>query len=155
MDGLRAYILGCYWSISTISTVGFGDIRATNNQEKALSIGLIACGVWFYSQSIGILSSILISEEAVKLANKFTIIEEMRKCTDSHFHAPKFVDSIQATAAQTFKLADDCYDISCNLAPMYNLFLSTSMIGEMKDNNLFFKNKNSEFISNIVPYLNP
>lgn len=155
IDTSRAYLLGCYWSISTISTVGFGDIRATNTQEKILSQILISFGVVFYSKSIGIQSSAQVSESAIRLASKLNVIEQIRMNSDSNFDAPKFLNSIRTNFTQNLKLNEGYNEISCNLAPIYNSIMSKSMIGDMKDSNLFFKNKNIDFISSIVPFQDP
>ena len=103
MDSVRAYLFGTYWSISTISTVGFGDIRASNNYEKCLTLLMVICGVWFYSQSIGILSTVLISEESIKQEAKYTVIDDLRSIGYDHFDAPRFVESIANSSDQTFK----------------------------------------------------
>ncbi len=53
------YTLSLYWAISTICTVGFGDVVPVNNMEKILNIIWITIGVGFYSYTIGTLSNIL------------------------------------------------------------------------------------------------
>ena len=69
-----------------------------------------------------------------------------------NFDAPKFLNSIRTNFTQNLKLNEGYNEISCNLAPIYNSIMSKSMIGDLKDSNLFFKNKNIDFISSIVPY---
>lgn len=56
---LDKYIVSFYWAISTICTVGFGDIYAVTSVEKVFNIIWICVGVAFYSYTIGTLSSIL------------------------------------------------------------------------------------------------
>lgn len=53
------YLASFYWAISTICTVGFGDITAVTSLEKIFNIIWICVGVAFYSYTIGTLSSIL------------------------------------------------------------------------------------------------
>jgi hypothetical protein len=53
------YILSLYWAISTICTVGFGDVVPVNNLEIIINIVWITIGVGFYSYTIGTLSNIL------------------------------------------------------------------------------------------------
>ena len=72
-----------------------------------------------------------------------------------NFDAPKFLNSIRTNFTQNLKLNEGYNEISCNLAPIYNSIMSKSMIGDLKDSNLFFKNKNIDFISSIVPYQDP
>jgi len=52
------YIAACYYSITTISTVGYGDITPTNETEVIMTIGLIFFGVSMYSYIISRLTSI-------------------------------------------------------------------------------------------------
>lgn len=51
---ISKYILSLYWAISTICTVGFGDIVPVNNIEKIFNMIWLTIGVAFYSYSIGI-----------------------------------------------------------------------------------------------------
>ena len=56
---MRLYIWGMYWAISTISTVGFGDIHAYNSTEVIFSMFWMIFGVIFYSFTIGNLTQIM------------------------------------------------------------------------------------------------
>ncbi len=52
------YLACIYWAISTIATVGLGDIHANNDLEKILSIIWMLLGAGFYSFTIGSLSGV-------------------------------------------------------------------------------------------------
>ena len=52
------YIAACYYSIMTISTVGYGDITPKNETEVVMTIVLIFLGVSMYSYIISRLTSI-------------------------------------------------------------------------------------------------
>jgi hypothetical protein len=58
-DKGRLYVASIYWAVTTISTVGFGDIHAYNDLERLLSIVWMLLGAGFYSFTVGSLSSIL------------------------------------------------------------------------------------------------
>jgi hypothetical protein len=45
--------------LSTLATVGYGDIHAKTSSEMIISILLMIFGVGFYSVTIGILSSVM------------------------------------------------------------------------------------------------
>jgi len=79
-DG-RIYIAAIYWSFTTMSTVGYGDITAETNIERCLAIGWMLFGVCFFSFTIGSLSSIMarIDSKEVILTNKLAIIEEFSR----------------------------------------------------------------------------
>ncbi len=55
------YLMGFYWTIQTITTVGFGDIGSRTALEMILSLIWMIFGVGFYSYVIGNFSSIIAS----------------------------------------------------------------------------------------------
>lgn len=58
-DNFTLYITSVYWTVQTITTVGFGDIPAVTVSEKIIAIGWMIVGVGFYSFTNGNLSSIM------------------------------------------------------------------------------------------------
>jgi hypothetical protein len=67
----RLYIVCLYWALTTLTTVGFGDISAGTSSERVICMIWMIFGVGFYSFLIGTLSSVLSS-----LDEKNSIIEE-------------------------------------------------------------------------------
>ena len=55
----QMYIIGIYWTITTITTVGYGDIYATNTPERIVATIIMIIGVIAFSFSTGSLSSII------------------------------------------------------------------------------------------------
>jgi len=53
------YVTAVYYTVTTISTVGYGDISGTNNLEKIICCFLMVMGVFFFSFSSGSLTSII------------------------------------------------------------------------------------------------
>lgn len=60
----RLYLESLYWSLQTVSTVGFGDFGAVTVGELFLCIVWMIFGVGFYSFVIGNLTSIIANENA-------------------------------------------------------------------------------------------
>jgi len=52
------YLAALYWTFTTMSTVGYGDITARTYMEQCMSIILMLFGVVFFSFVIGSISSI-------------------------------------------------------------------------------------------------
>jgi hypothetical protein len=73
------YLAALYWEMSTLTTVGYGDISANTEGEIQMSIVWMLFGVAFYSYVISILTSSLVSEDAKKALN------EQRLKQFSHF----------------------------------------------------------------------
>lgn len=59
-DGSK-YIASIYWSLTTLTTIGFGDITPGTSLERFFTIIWMMFGVGFYSFTIGSLSSVLSS----------------------------------------------------------------------------------------------
>jgi voltage-gated potassium channel Kch len=55
----RLYLAGLYFAITTLTTVGYGDISAGTTGEYIICILWMMFGVGFYSLLAGTLSSVL------------------------------------------------------------------------------------------------
>jgi len=65
------YFASYYFSVTTFTTVGYGDIHGTNTTERVLAIFLMIGGVFAFSFATGTLTSILTSlDETNKLVNE-------------------------------------------------------------------------------------
>lgn len=53
------YLASVYWAVTTLATVGFGDINGYTNTERVLSVCWMFCGIYFFSFTIGSLTSFL------------------------------------------------------------------------------------------------
>jgi len=59
LDPLDQYLISLYWSVTTITTVGYGDISGVNNTERTFCALVMIVGVISFSFASGSLSSIL------------------------------------------------------------------------------------------------
>ena len=59
----RMYLLGVYYVVATIATVGYGDISAVTYLEKAAMSVFIILGVMVYTNAIGLFSSVLVNPQ--------------------------------------------------------------------------------------------
>jgi hypothetical protein len=58
-DVYSSYVLALYWCISTLSSVGYGDVIPTTTGERIYAIGVMMVGVGMYSYIIGNVATIL------------------------------------------------------------------------------------------------
>lgn len=76
MSAIENYILSFYWAITTICTVGFGDIYPVNFIEKIFNIIWIMVGVAFYSYTVGTLTTILnnLNKKKSTISSRFAFL---------------------------------------------------------------------------------
>ncbi|MCB0282506.1 MAG: cyclic nucleotide-binding domain-containing protein [Calditrichae bacterium] len=67
-DNLTLYIRSLYWSVVTLTTVGYGDIVPINNAETAYSMLVMLFGVGIYGYVIGNIANILSKRDPAKVA---------------------------------------------------------------------------------------
>ena len=58
-DAWTSYISSLYFCITTLTTVGFGDVTPANNVERIFVIGMMLFGVGVYGFAIGSVASLL------------------------------------------------------------------------------------------------
>lgn len=75
------YLLSFYYSISTLFTIGFGDIYSFSTVEHLLTIIWMLFGVGFYSFTIGTLSSFLVemNSKETKLKYKLSLLNDLSR----------------------------------------------------------------------------
>jgi hypothetical protein len=80
LDRSEQYILATYFTITTITTVGYGDISATTSIERVLSIFTMIIGVVTFSYATGSLSSILatVDQQSADTLAKITTLESIK-----------------------------------------------------------------------------
>lgn len=77
----RLYFTALYFSMTTITTVGYGDISATNSTERIICVLLHIIGVLCYSLAAGSLTSILVNHDDVvgKSMHKKMILDRIHR----------------------------------------------------------------------------
>ena len=53
------YISAIYFTVTTITTVGYGDISGTNTLEKTMCICLMICGTFLFALASGSITTIM------------------------------------------------------------------------------------------------
>ena len=79
LEEFELYITSYYFTVTTIMTVGYGDITAQSLGEKLLAILLMLIGVVAFSFATGSISSIIANADTAedKLRAKMEILKEI------------------------------------------------------------------------------
>ena len=80
MNNVDLYITSFYFTITTITTVGFGDITPETTLEKLFCTFTMLLGVVAFSFATGSLSSILSNMDSAdaKLKEKMSTLEQIK-----------------------------------------------------------------------------
>lgn len=80
VGNFKMYTIGLYWTITTITTVGYGDISATNTAERIVACVIMIIGVIAFSFSTGSLSSIIqnVDSRQVAYRQRLDVLKELR-----------------------------------------------------------------------------
>ena len=58
------YLIGVYWALMTITTIGYGDIELTTEGEKGVGMVAMACGGFIYAYIVGAVCGIVATMDA-------------------------------------------------------------------------------------------
>jgi hypothetical protein len=59
VSDVELYVTGCYWTITTIATVGYGDVVGINTTERIFCSIAMVIGVLSFTFANGSFASIL------------------------------------------------------------------------------------------------
>jgi len=82
-----AYLWAVYWTFTTVSTCGFGDIVVTSKREATFMIVLLLLSILLYSGLIGVLSAFFVNSDAAYTQHKLRV--ETTKAFLHNHHFPQ------------------------------------------------------------------
>ena len=149
----RNYISGFYFSLTTIITVGYGDVTPLSYNERLYTIILMIIGVCLYSMVLSILSSLFEDFQTKEKNNKknIYILDELR----NKYHIPdeiyhKVLRYLKYTSVINSK---DNNLLMNSLPKYYKCALLYEIHGESLNNINFFKGQSNEFKIQSVLFL--
>lgn len=149
------YLAGFYWIITTVCTIGYGDIVPENDLEKGVAICVMSAGVFFYSYTISSITSMMSSNNyqnsrIEEYCNVLQGIVNEFKLTKG-FHR-KLEDAL------VYNLTEKRMDFTMvlnSLPPKVASMLKYAMNHKLLENNQFFTDKPFHFIQKILEFLMP
>jgi hypothetical protein len=139
--------------VTTITTVGYGDISAYNMIERIICVLLMITGVIAFSFSTGSLSSILSNYDQSQaiLKEKISTLNEIN---NKHKLSQELYDEIMKIVKyDNSKIVDDYQHFSKELPQYLQTKLAMEIHKHIYTEIHFFKGKSEDFISWVIPML--
>lgn len=149
------YVISIYWTLTTVTTVGYGDVSAFTTSEKIYNLFIMSFGVIMYSFAIGSLTTIVTNLDAktAEVNQKLSILSSLK----NEF---KIDHEIYEKVRKVIKF--DMWKIQTDNNQFLQLLpnkLRTELSQIIHDNVIkkftFFQNKSSEFVATVSQLLRP
>ncbi|CAG9317227.1 unnamed protein product [Blepharisma stoltei] len=155
-DSFTLYIFSIYWAITTLTTVGYGDISAQNIVERIYAMLWMLFGLFFVSFAIGSLSSLMSGLDTKEnlLNTKLACVDEFAKETHLNNNLRHKIRSAlrYSTEKQGYSWRDK-QTIFNELPKNLRYEVALAMHKGAVKSITFFSNKDRGFVAAIVPFL--
>ena len=149
------YLTSMYWTVTTITTVGYGDISASNNIERIFCIITMLAGVILFNTAASIFTKLLQTYDTsnANFQEKVVILNRIYK---DFFMPLKLYERVKKSLKYKQKkdiddLAEFLDDLPQGLRLEVSLFVHEATYKKIK----FLKERSSSFIAWICPLLKP
>ena len=88
------WVSSFYWAITTMSTIGYGDISASTSQERMVAVVVMCIGCAFFAWITGRITHIL-TKESICTSNFEHKMEELNEWMDARVLSQELVDRIK------------------------------------------------------------
>lgn len=156
LDDWSIYLAAVYWATTTLTTVGYGDIKAFNKYERIFSCLSMMIGIFLYSYIIGSLTNLLsnLDVREAKLTRKLDIVNRLHReypSIDKNFYK-----KIATALEYRHKNTKSDIDSLLNELPL-QLRTKLLIVIYQRDlqGNAFFENKKTDFVAFLAPMLKP
>lgn len=157
VTSIDLYIASFYWAITTICTVGFGDILPLSMVEKLFNILWIGVGVAFYSYTLGTLSNLLnaLNKKKSVISNRFAFLNEFavenkidKALLERTTINLEFLEESKTYTRDNISLSF-LKDISIDLTYQISKHVHKELIGKC----VLFETHNLNFLAQMMPFL--
>merc|ERR1719502_39380 len=66
----KIYLVALYWSMMTMTTVGYGDVAMKTDEERLFAVAAMICGGAFYGYVIGSITALVAQSDMNRRAFK-------------------------------------------------------------------------------------
>jgi len=152
----ETYVDALYWTITTLTTVGYGDVTPRDSAEKLFAVGTMIVGFAFLGYLVGILASVWARRDPARLrfsenierlatAAKYARLPRslQRRIHDYHYYVWKR------------RLGYDEVDFLSELPKNLRAEVSLHMKRHLLEKGELFRGADPEFVREIVVHLRP
>lgn len=152
----KQYISALYWSLTTLTTVGYGDISAFTDGERVICMMWMMFGVGFYSFTVGTLSSVLSSMDSKSsmINSKLSLVDLFAKDTQLPQDLLKRISKFVKSQSEVVTLDEkQRHALLMQLPKSLRYEIAMSMHNRAANQIEFFKAQEAAFVGNVVPLL--
>lgn len=155
-DSFDLYIISFYWSITTLATVGYGDIVAKNNIERTMCSFVMLIGIFLYSYVISSITSLIgnLDTRKSKLSKKMGLLNELaRQFNISKLFYKKLSKAIEYENSRSLSI--ELTELIDGLPSKIRSELLFVIHKKMIESNTFFEGKSLFFVADVSELLRP
>lgn len=151
----HSYISSFYFVVTTVVTVGYGDIHANNTLERLICCVIMFVGAFIYSYIVGSLSTMILTmdNKSRELDNKLKSLIAIKQQYD--IESQLYNKIRRALKYGHTRFYEDKLSFLQELPTRLRTQLSIVMHKDLLKNIEFFKGRNPNFLGIIGPLLKP
>jgi voltage-gated potassium channel len=155
-DGWTSYLRALYWTIETLSTVGYGDVTPATNAETLYAIGVMIFGVGVYGYIIGNVASILANIDPAK-AQHLANMEKLTAFMNYRNIPPRLQKRLRDYYAYLWekRMSFDESNVISALPPSLRTDVSLFLKRDIIEKVPLFQGASDEFIREIALQMTP
>ena len=148
------YISSAYWVVTTLATVGYGDITPANSLERGVCIIVMLLGVFFYSYTVGIITNLMteIDLNRQRVDNKLLILQDIKSLYGiSEYLERRIKENLKINQGPGKKEMNDFFkSLPRRLALQLNFLINRKLV---ETSSKFFEKKPIAFVSSVLECL--
>jgi len=156
-DIFSSYLASLYWTMTTLTTIGYGDITPLTPFEKLVAICWMIAGLYFLSFTITSLSSAMSFEDTQQedLDTKLNHIDNFCEELELENSIKLKMQKVVKLNSQYSSSIDEIDEVLDELPNTLKYEMAQKMYKQVIFKFSYFQGKDEVFIANVAPYLKP